>query len=98
MTSQLPRAALALTLLLSALRLAVAAPRPTQQEVEAVRQQHVQALARGDIAAAARFGGEDAYRFAWKRLAMRRPNSSKGLTVPCSSRNSRWTSRMNSWK
>ena len=32
------------------------------------------------------------------RLAMRLPSSSSGLTVPCKSRNSRCTSRMNSWK
>lgn len=55
MTSQLLRAGLLLTLLVSALmRLTAAEPRPTQQQIDAVRQQHLQAIQRLDWAAADR--------------------------------------------
>lgn len=59
MTSQLLRAALVLTLLLSAaVQLSAAEPRPTQQQVEAVRQQYFQALQKGDFTAADRYDKE----------------------------------------
>lgn len=59
MTSQLLRAGLLLTLLLSAaMRLTAAEPRPTQSQIDAVRQQHLQAIQKLDWAAADRLDKE----------------------------------------
>jgi hypothetical protein len=59
MTSQLPRVVLVLLLLVSAAsRLAAADVRPTQAQLEAAKQQHLQALQRGDFTAANRLEAE----------------------------------------
>lgn len=59
MTSQLPRVVLVLLLLVSAAsRLAAADVRPTQAELEAAKQRHLQALQRNDFATAARLEAE----------------------------------------
>lgn len=59
MTSPLLRAGFLLTLLVSAsVRLAAAEPRPTQQQIDAVRQQHLQAVQKLDWAAADRLDKE----------------------------------------